>query len=267
VKALAWFAWSAGLLAVFQPRCGEAGIFAGRITADQTRAGQLANLIYTAGTNWLRVEETNPDRPHAWNLLNRQSGDMVLVFPHNQSFVRLSAALAAPAPPMAPAGLPPSVPGPPPPGFGPPPGSPPQFSAQGAPAMPAMPMPPIGLPATVQLTATGKTTNLLGYACAGYQLQFRNETMTIWATDQLLPFQPYLEYQPHHIGGPVIEELWGELLKTRKLFPLLAVLKFDNGSDHLRFEVKSVVPQGTRGDTDPLFKPPPDYREVRPLPF
>jgi hypothetical protein len=125
----------------------------------------------------------------------------------------------------------------------------------------------MGLPETVQLVATGQTTNLLGYTCAAYRLEFRNETMTIWATDQLLPFQPLLEYQPRHAGAPVIEELWGELLKNRKLFPLLAVLKFDNGSEHLRFEVTSIALQAPGADTDPRFRPPPDYREMRPLPF
>ena len=92
--------------------------------------------------------------------------------------------------------------------------------------------------------------------------------MEIWATDQLLPFQPYLEKQPHRFRPQMIEEQWGDLLKAKKLFPLLAVLKVGNGAERYRFEVQSVTPEKIKpGEEAQLFQPPPDYQEIQPLPF
>jgi hypothetical protein len=45
---------------------------------------------------------------------------------------------------------------------------------------------------------------------------------------------------------------------------LRAGLRFDEGAEHIRFEVKSVT-QG-KVDQKELFQPPPDYTEI-PLPF
>jgi hypothetical protein len=119
----------------------------------------------------------------------------------------------------------------------------------------------------LELTATGDKTNLLGLACEKYELKQRGETMEIWATGHLFPFQPYVQNQPHRFGPRMIEEQWGELLKAKKLFPLLAVLKFENGEERLRFEVKSVTPQKPEEQDSALFQPPAEYREVQPLPF
>jgi len=111
--------------------------------------------------------------------------------------------------------------------------------------------------------------------------------MEIWATDKLLPFEPYLQNQPHRFGPHMIEEQWGDLLKSKKLFPLLAVLKFEafprpanppgtnalsqasppppDMPERYRFEIKSITPETNTDDT--LFQPPPDYQEIQPLPF
>ena len=91
--------------------------------------------------------------------------------------------------------------------------------------------------------------------------------MEIWATDQLLPYQPWRQNQPPRFGPPRIEEQWGELLKAKKLFPLLATLKFEHGPEYLRFEVKSVTPEKIEDRDGALFQPPADYREIQPLPF
>jgi hypothetical protein len=91
--------------------------------------------------------------------------------------------------------------------------------------------------------------------------------MEIWATDQLLPYQPWRQNQPPRFGPPRIEEQWGELLKAKKLFPLLATLKFEHGPEPLRFEVKSVIPGNIEDQDGALFQPPPEYREIQPLPF
>jgi hypothetical protein len=92
--------------------------------------------------------------------------------------------------------------------------------------------------------------------------------MEIWATDQLLPYQPWRQnQQPPRFGPQMLEEQWGELLAAKKLFPLLATLKRENGPERLRFEVKSVTPQKAQDQDGALFQPPADYHEVQPLPF
>jgi hypothetical protein len=91
--------------------------------------------------------------------------------------------------------------------------------------------------------------------------------MEIWATDQLFPFQPYLQNQPHRFGPRMIEQQWPELVKAKKLFPLLATLKFDNGVERFRFEIQSVTPEKLTAGDKQLFQPPANYFEIQPLPF
>mgnify|MGYP001594332983 CR=1 FL=1 len=135
------------------------------------------------------------------------------------------------------------------------------------PAMPAMPMMPMMPMEKAELKATGEKTNLLGYTCARYELKQRGEVMEIWATDKLLPFQAWLPNQPSRFGPRLIEEQWSEMLRTKKLFPLRAVLKFENGPERLRFEVTAVTPEKIKDEDGKLFQPPPDYHELEPLPF
>jgi hypothetical protein len=111
----------------------------------------------------------------------------------------------------------------------------------------------------------GQSTNLLGYPCALYEIKEHGEVMDIWATDKLMTFQPWLPNQPHRFGPHMIDEQWGGLLKARKLFPLLAVLKFQDGAERMRFEVTAIQPEEIRDGA--LFQPPPDYQEIQPLPF
>lgn len=209
--------------------------FEGRIRAAVTRAGQTAESLYTAGPDQLRVERTDTNRPHARNILDRRTGDLILLFPHNRSFVRLKASGASaaspvpvdassgaiapapgapPVPPamstaIGPANLPgvpapPTLPAMPPPPAGLPPGIGPQAgAAAGWGALPMMPMEMVEKP---ELKATGQKTNLLGYACEKFELQQRGEVMEIWATDKLLPFQVWLPNQPHRFGPRMLEE-------------------------------------------------------------
>jgi hypothetical protein len=65
----------------------------------------------------------------------------------------------------------------------------------------------------------------------------------------------------------MIEEHWPELVKAKKLFPLLATLKFDNGMERYRFEVQSITPQKLTDADAQLFEPPTNYFEIQPLPF
>jgi len=286
--------------------CHLAHGFEGRITATLMRGGQSESLIYTVGTNQLRLERGEGDRPYPKNILQRDTGDLTLLFPNNRSFIRLEAKAenssttppGFPALPASPSGIRPQTP---PPSVSLSSGRVGPTNLPGLPATPAMPLPPAGLPPGVgpqaggigngaspavpgagalpmpmmppmkteplALTATGDRTNLLGYACERFEIKQRGEVMEIWATTQLLPFQPYVPNQPHRFGPRMIEEQWGGLLQTKKLFPLHAVLKFENGPERLRFEVQSVKPEKIADPDGALFQPPPDYHELQPLPF
>ena len=304
------------LASVFQPSPCLA--FEGRIASTMTRGGESQSFLCTVGTNTLRLQRGETDRPYAVNLVDRATGGMTLLFPNNRSFVRLKPqsenssttppgfpampALPAgigpqtqrPSAPPAPAnigpanlpGLPeiPKLPGPPgglPPGVGPQAGGVGNAALPGAPGAGALPMPMMMPPMPMEQTelkATGETTNLLGYACRKFEVKQRGEVMEIWATDKLFPFQPYLQNQPPRFGPRMIEEQWGGLLKAGKLFPLLAVLRFEQpapdgkgkpvaGPERMRFEVKSITPEKIEDQDGSLFQPPADYHELEPLPF
>jgi hypothetical protein len=278
----------------------KAALFEGHIKAMMTRGGRTDVLLYTVGTNYLRVENTATNWPYTVDILDRNTGELTLVSPVNRSFVRLmpdtqnpSAGpgfLQTPAPPALPnmpafqsvgpanlSGVPappvmPQVPAMPnmPSGFIPPPapGSPkmPYLAgvAGGMSGLPTMPQPAMG---RMELHDTGLKTNLLGYVCKLYQIRQFGETMMIGATDQLIPFQPYLKNQSHHFGPPGLEERWGYLMKANNLFPLFATLKLDNGSERFHFEVTSIAPHDLSNDESNRFQPPPEYTGIQPLPF
>ncbi len=320
---------------ILQPSVAQA--FEGHIYATVTQGSQTEALRYTAGTNCSRVEMTGSNWPNPVDILNRTSGVLTLLFPHNRSFVRLKpvteTSTLPPGFPHTPGALPPGV-GPQTqpigvpvrpnlplspgisgnslPGVGPanlqgipapshlpvmpdrpamlamPAGLPPSIGPHasapnqaGVPAIPQMPaMPNLGgagaVPAmpmmpmmgeAVELKATGERTNLLGFACEKFAIQQRGETMEIWATDQLLPFQVYVRNQPRRFGPQRIEEKWGDALRAKKLFPLLAVLKSGSGGERLRFEVQSITPETITDQDGTLFQPPAGYHELEPLPF
>lgn len=273
----------------------SAAAFEGRITAQSTQGGQVTSLLYTIGTNALRLEVTGSDRPNPVDVLDCNSGALTLLFPHNRSFVKLTPALLNPSvtppgipnmPVTIPPGIGPHTPAPaapaasaPPPGLSqmpaPPPGLPPgvgpqsQSSAPSTPGMGSMPaMPMMLMPGeAMELKATGEKTNLLGFVCERFEIKQRGEIIEIWATDQLFPFQPYVQNQPHRFGPRMIEERWGGLLTAKKLFPLRASLRFENGQERFRFEVLAITPQKLKLEDAKLFLPPDDYFEIRPLPF
>ncbi len=86
-------------------------------------------------------------------------------------------------------------------------------------------------------------------------------------TDQLLPFQVYLPTQPPRVGPPSIEEHWSELLAAKKLFPLLASLRMDNGVERYHFEVQSIKPARLTDKEASRFQTPENYVELQPRPF
>lgn len=240
--------------------------FEGRITATLTRASVEEKLCYTVETNFLRIEQLDTNYPHARNLGNLKSGEVILLFPHNRSFVRLHPLVEnvklSPAPPVPPAMPQPDA-------FG----AAPQLAggtmslpnpAGGMPPFPAIPKPAWE---KLELVQTNGATNILGFACAHYELRQSDEVMEIWATEQLFPFQPYWENQPHRVGPQMIEEQWGRLVAEKHLFPLYASLRFESGAERMRFEVTAITPQELDSGDRKLFELPPDYVEIKPLPF
>jgi hypothetical protein len=233
--------------------------FEGRIQVTVARGSQTEALLYTVGTNYLRVEMAATNRPDPVDILDRNSGELTLLFPNNRSFVRLMPSTenlsTPPGFPKMPGGVPPGAPMRPP----------------GMPAapngMPMMPMMPPMMMEKLELQDMGEKTNILGFACERYEIKPRGQTMEIWATDQLFPFQPYVQNQPHRFGPRMIEAQWPELVKAKKLFPLLATLKFDNGVERFHFEVQSVTPQKLTDDDLKVFQTPEGYFELKPLPF
>ena len=124
----------------------------------------------------------------------------------------------------------------------------------------------------LELQDTGQKTNLLGFACEQYEIKQRGETMEIWATDQLFPFQPYVQNQPHRFGPRMIEEQWAEMVKAKKLFPLLAILRFEPHRPAERYPLRAPVRSAARnptvnGNDRQRFQPPTNYFEIQPLPF
>lgn len=194
------------------------------------------------------------------NLVDRKSGALTLVFPHNRSFVRLKPAVQNPsfARPRLPVGLPS--------GIGP---QSKAVAATASPAMPAMPMTPMALTPQekMELRSIGQRTNILGLACVRYELKQLGDTLEIWATEQLLPYQPYVRNQMPGHGPRGIQELWPELLASRNLFPLRVTLRNGNTHEQFSFAVTSISPT-TFSDADAsLFEPPSGYVEIQPLPF
>lgn len=255
--------------------------FEGRIAATLSRGGDAQKLLYTVGTNALRVEQLDTNWPHARDIVNFQTGEITLLFPHNRSFVRLQNSGTGGAPVRSNDGniqsrvsgpnlqLTGGMPVPLPAGVGPQPGAfgaPPNVAGgmSPPPTMPMMPVPPME---KAELVQTNGTTNILGLVCSRYELRQRGEVMEIWATDKLFPFRPYLENQPHRFGPRMIEEQWGALVAEKKLFPLRAVLSFENGPERMRFEVTAITPQKLKSEDMKLFEPPPEYMEIQPLPF
>ena len=283
VRKLFWPVLVSVLCLTLVPR---AGAFEGLIQAGLTRGGQTVALKYSASPHCLRVENTATNWPHPVNLVDTDTGALTLLFPNNRTCVHLPLAPdTVPASDMVPlpVPIPSAVPAPPVsfPVAQTLPGSTP-FTMPAPPAAltpplvsPTMPMPlspaPGGRPMMpmdkLELKATDQTTNLLGYACAGYELKQGGVMMTIWATDKLLPFQGWVQNQPAHFGRRQIEDQWAELMKARKLFPLLAILKLDHGPERYRFEVKAITPKKFTDAEAPLFQAPADYQEIEPLPF
>lgn len=294
--------------------------FDGQIRAYGGRTGAEVGLIYTVGTNLMRVQVTGTNSANAIDVVDLVSGQVTLIQPMNNTFLRFAPGAqnanglppgigprsrhgdpgAGAQPPRPSAGIgPTNMPGLPPSG-GLPPGVGPQAQAgnpTAAPAMPGMPALPGGLPPGIgpqahadataavpampampmmammppggglELKAKGEKTNLLNYACDRYEIRQNEQTMEIWATSQLPPFQAYLAFQPPGVLPPMIEEQWARLVAAKKLFPLSAIMRSDAGVERYRFVVQSITPRLLTPAEVRGFEIPDGYVELQPRPF
>jgi hypothetical protein len=262
----------------------NAAAFEWEIYATLTRGAQVQNLVYTVGTNCLRIGIVGRDRPDPKNIVNLETGETTILFPNNRSFVRLKSNstseshpgipgmvsstrpdIAAIGPTKLPSDAPvpamPQMPMAMPPAVGPQAGAVPGKS--GAPMVPMMP----GFQEEPDFRAMGETTNILGQTCSRYELKGAGEVMEIWATEKLLPIHPYLASQSLELGPKRIERCWAEYLRAKKLFPFLAILKTADGQERLRFEVTNVTSKKIGDQEGSLFQVPSDYQEIEPLQF
>src|SRR4051812_12138231 len=64
-------------------------VFQGRISATFTRGGEALPILYTLGSNSIRIEVTGSPHPHPINIIDREAGALTMVYPHNRSFMRV----------------------------------------------------------------------------------------------------------------------------------------------------------------------------------
>jgi hypothetical protein len=236
--------------------------FDGRIVAVLSKCNETMRLAYTVGTNMVRIESTATNQLSPVDVLDLPSGTLTVLFPHNRSFVRLkkggasvlmskkraSEAMALESKTNPQPGNLSGV----------------RVGSALAPVAPAVLEAPEG---KLELQSTEQKTNILGFACRKYELKRQGETLEIWATEELMPFQAYVRNQTPGFGPRTTEEEWPALMTSRRLFPLVAILRVDNGPLRFRFEVVSVTPEKISDPDGKIFQPPADYVERRPLPF
>jgi hypothetical protein len=162
-----------GLALIFVCACpaeATSAAFEGHIRAIGGRSGATTDLLYTVGTNHLRVEMTDTNFPNPVDVLDLRSGQVTLMFPINRTFVRFKPGSPNSSGPRP--GLPGGF-GTLPPGIGPrgqpsiPPNAPqmpvaarplpPGIGPTNPPGMPARPMPSAALPPGVGPQAQAPT--------------------------------------------------------------------------------------------------------------
>lgn len=141
---------------------------------------------------------------------------------------------------------------------------------RGMPMMPPMPpMPGIpGREGPTRLKKTDEVREIYGVQCTKYTMSDPREgNFEIWAADDLIPFFLLTHDAPRLRRRRELHESWPATLREKGLFPMLAILKDEDGEHEiLRFEVTSFDPEKKPEDAS-LFKVPPGFHEIEPLPF
>ena len=162
-----------------------------------TLAGKATPLLYTIGEKALRLEITD-NKTAPVDLVSLESGGLTILFPHNRSFVRVMNGAAGKPPGAMPA--PPSVPS----------------AGAPMPTMPPIPAPPQRQP---ELKPTGKKEKILGFACEQFEITDRGETIEIWATHDLVPFQNYFRDATPPFGPRSLRGTMGRAIAREEIVP------------------------------------------------
>ncbi len=136
--------FTAGLVVLAVLTAIRTQAFEGHISAIISRGGPPDRLLYTVGTNYVRIEMTDTNRPNAVDILDRNSGTVTLLFSQNHCFMQLKAVSENTS--VGPSNAPP-ISAVPPPGIGPRPHPGNALGgAPGIPNQPRWPVPPEGMP-------------------------------------------------------------------------------------------------------------------------
>jgi len=281
--------------------------FVGRINATLAQGDQSLPLLFTVGTNAVRVEITDTRRPHPINIRDRHSEGLTLVFPHNRSFVRLASATppqTSPGPdgmpplpqpmnatpglphdkPMTPQGIgPTNLPGVPPISMPKPPPGPPGGLPHGLPA---------GLPPGIGPQAEGAPGPAAGPGMSAMPMTppIMDQPPELKATGKTTNLLGFVceQFELSQHGRKM--EIWA----TDRLLPFPGYLRQQphrfgprmieeqwhellrarklfpmhvNLDGRLLFAVTAVTPEKIEDQPQTLFQPPADYHQLRPLPF
>jgi len=119
---------------------------------------------------------------------------------------------------------------------------------------------------TLALKATRQTTNLLGSRVEN--LPFRREAKRWRFGPRTNCFRWRRIWKIRRPDSAMPDRAtMGRTTAGASLFPVLAVLKFENGRERLRYVVSTVTPQTLTDDDQKLFTPPDGYIEIEPLPL
>lgn len=221
--------------------------FEGRIIASQILNGVTQTWSYTVSAQHIRIDCAETNFMGVYNIVDRQSGEMILVYPFDHAIVRISSPSATTShahralPVPSEAGMMPAFIH----------GARSEMRMSGADEL--------------ALRPTGETNHFHGYPCGRYEIEWIHARMEIWATEEVFPFQRWRIREPFpRFGPPILEEDWSDLLRKNNLFPMFARVTDPSGRETYRFEVKSISEEAVADPDGQLFSLPPNYRELRP---
>jgi hypothetical protein len=186
-----------------------------------TEGNQSTDYQYTSNATTTRLDRLGAPTvpPSPWNLIDRATGNITILHPHNQSITTLASdaftrKLAGPHTPM-------------PPGIGPDPSRLPQ-GAQ-LPNIPPIPSNLPGMaPAMGELKTHPETRTLHGHTCTRHTLVLdASLELELWLAESpdLPPFYLLLREGPPQFGQNDLLLDWPHLIRNARKFPLLAILR------------------------------------------
>jgi hypothetical protein len=186
-----------------------------------TEGNQSTEYQYTSNLTTTRLDRLGAPTvpPSPWNLIDRATGNITILHPHNQSITTLpsSAFTRKPAAPHT------SMP----PGIGPDPSLVPQGTQ--LPNIPPIPSNLPGMaPAMAELKTHSETRRLHGHTCTRHTVVLDPSLeLEVWLAESpdLPPFYLLLREGPPQFGQNELLLDWPHLIRNSRKFPLLAILR------------------------------------------